>query len=1197
MLRRTLVLCVAVTVLAAVAAAQTGLASISGQVKDASGAVIPGATITVKNIATNVTRTTQSNAEGRYSVANLIPGLYSVRAQFQGFKDLEREKLELRVGDRIALDLDMEVGAAAEQVTVTGEVPLLRTEDVQAGLVIDNKRIQDLPQYNRDVLAFVFLTPNVTGSSQGDLRINGSRTGQIEYFIDGVPVTTGYLHDVPPSVPSREAVGEFEVVTNGMSAEYGRLSGGAVILSTRSGTNEFHGSAYEFFRNDKLNASDWNTNRFGRKKGVFHDNVFGFTFGGPMAIPKVYNGRDKTFFFLNYEGTRRRTGSNIVMTSVPTALEKQGDFSQSLLDGGVPVQIFDPSTSRAEGTRVRRSPFPGNQVPQSRFNALSKIYLGYYPEPNRAPLPNSNNEGNFMTSASTPSNNDRWTGRLDQNWNSSHMTHGMVSKFDSDSSSPRWYSPLQPSGVSFASAGTASLEHTWTMGPTTVMSLRFGAVRSTSKGGQEVEADSSNWGLQREVLNLIGTTTNRVPSISTVSPITGLGGGQISATYETSYTGAVSLQKIWGKHNVKVGYEHRRYYSNLTSGGSFSLATERRVTSEYYDRPTTGHGFAGFLMGISSWGTGLQVAGPASLQPFHGAYVQDDYKVTSKLTLNLGLRWDYEPPRTERFDRQVFWDPDYKWNLTPTAGWSWELNQKEAGITFAAPSWLTNGFYGRAAMMGTQDYPDRTIQKSYKNHFGPRVGLAYQLFRRTVVRAGYGLNWLTMTGDRFLNSAVDNMGFGDAARMMQDGTPDGGLTYPNSFTVPLPNGDGYVPFTRNVTALNASTLGNWFVVPSTLGYPGYEHVLQLNIQHELGSGANTWVTEVSYSGNLGRDLPFFANKHSVFDAYNNLAKPLGLNLNKQVTNPFYGQVPASSTMGGKTNFLGRVLQVHPMWREIWAVNEPLGYSNYHAAYAQVEHRFSQGFSFLANYTLSKALQAGGGIGASGIHNVGSIGNSQGPPQANMAMSEIYGYADWDVRHRMLFNYVVDLPFGRGRKFYSAPQGGAGKVLNQIVGGWSVAGTTTFRSGSPFSLICAGGYCRNYITIGQGKLSRPTFVEPRVAYDNGVSGHSSLEGSSGYSPYFNAAAFRPVVDMEVGGVASTLQGMTAPGFSQWDFALLKNFGLGAESRYLQFRFEAQNLLNHMNAGKPNNTLPDRAFGTITTQAGGPRVIMIAAKIYF
>ncbi len=355
--------------------AQTGNATLSGSIKDPSGAIVPAAQIAIRNTATNVTRKTQSSADGRFSVTNLIPGDYAITVQAQGFRTVDRGGVQLRVGDRLGLDISLEVGATADRVTVTAEVPLVRTEDAQAGLVIDNKRIQDLPQYNRDPLAFVFLAPNVTGSSQNDLRINGSRSKQIEYFIDGIPVTTGYLHDVPPSVPSREAIAEFKVITNGLSAEYGRLSGGAVQVISRSGTNDFHGSIYEFFRNDKLNATDWNSNRFGRAKGVFHDNVFGGTFGGPVRIPKLYNGRDKTFFFLNYEGTRRRTGSNAVLGSVPTEAERNGDYTQSLLDRGAAVQIFDPLTSQNEGPRVRRDPFPGNRVP-TRTDARTTSQIG-----------------------------------------------------------------------------------------------------------------------------------------------------------------------------------------------------------------------------------------------------------------------------------------------------------------------------------------------------------------------------------------------------------------------------------------------------------------------------------------------------------------------------------------------------------------------------------------------------------------------------------------------------------------------------------------------------------------------------------------------------------------------------------------------------------------------------------------------------
>ncbi len=276
------------SVLAAIpVAAQTSSASVGGQVKDATGAVIPGARISVLNTETNVARTATANPEGIYVITNLIPGSYKLSATFEGFKNLEQGPFTLRIGDRVTLDLTMEVGAQSERISVTAEVPLLRTEDAQTGQVIDNRRIQELPQYNRNALAFATLTANVNGASDqmgrsSDFRINGGRTAAAEYYIDGLAVSTGYFHDIPPSVPSMEAVGEFKVITNGLSAEYGRLSGGAVTLVTRSGTNEYHGSGYEYFKNDKLNANDWNSNKYGRAKGVFHENVFGGSIGGPI---------------------------------------------------------------------------------------------------------------------------------------------------------------------------------------------------------------------------------------------------------------------------------------------------------------------------------------------------------------------------------------------------------------------------------------------------------------------------------------------------------------------------------------------------------------------------------------------------------------------------------------------------------------------------------------------------------------------------------------------------------------------------------------------------------------------------------------------------------------------------------------------------------------------------------------------------
>jgi hypothetical protein len=759
---------------------------------------------------------------------------------------------------------------------------------------------------------------------------------------------------------------------------------------------------------------------------------------------------------------------------------------------------------------------------------------------------------------------------------------------------------LQSASVSYSTAHTVSFDHTYTMTPTTLLNIRAGAMRRSGISGSEVVADASAWPYQREVLNLLGTTLNRVPSLGTADTIANLGGGSTNNTYDTNYNGAISLQKIWGKHTLKLGYEHRRYYTNLTTGGSVNMTTERRITSQFYNDASTGSGFASWLLGTVNWGEGTQLAGPASLQTYHGAYLQDDIKLTSKLTVNLGVRWDFEPPRSERFDRQIVWDKDYQWNWTPNPGWSWDNVQQQAGISFDQPYWMKNGIFGRAAMLGTDEYPMRTWQREYPYHFGPRVGVAYQFLPRTVFRAGYGLNWLTMTGDTYLNTASLNTGYGDKARLMQDGTADNGLTYPLSFTVPMPGGVGYVPFTRDVAALNQSTLGNWFVVPGYDMYPGYEHVVTASLQREIGSGANAWVVEAAYNANFGRDLPFNKALHSVPDAYHVLGVPLGNKLNTNVDNPFYGQVPFGTTMGGAQIPLARVLQLHPLWREVLNWNQPRGYSNYHSGYLQVEHRFSRGFSLLGNYTFGKLLQAGGSIGAdrSGMHTPGAAtGDSQGYPQAELPMSDIYGLAPFDITHRGVINGLWELPFGRGRKFVSATDTIANKLLNGVVGGWNMGGTLTLRGGSPFALVCGGAHCRNWIGIGQGRHTRPRFADVRVPYANDVSGHQALEGSANQVLYLRPEGFRVVNDMEIGDVGSTVQGVRGPGFSQFDFSLSKNFSLGAEQRYLQFRFEAENFFNQMNTRNPDNAITGRTFGMVTGQNGSPRRIIIAAKIHF
>ena len=1195
--------------------AQSANATISGRVVDASGAVLPNATVTVRNSDTNVSKNTQSNGEGIYSIPNLPPGNYVITAEFPGMNKLERSGATLRVGDRVTLDLTMEVGAQTQQIAVTAEAALLRTEDSQSGLVIENRRIQELPQYNRNPLAFATLTANVNGTSENmthdsDFRINGGRMAQSEYYLDGMALSTGYRHDIPSSIPSMDAVGEFKVITNGISAEYGRLSGGAVTLVTRSGSNEFHGSAYEYFRNDMLNANDWNSNRFGAKKGVFHDNVFGGSLGGPVRIPKVYDGRSKSFFFFNYEGMRHREGDNAQLASVPTALERDGNFSQSLIDGGFPVMVADPTTGRMVSGRVVRDLFPSNQIPVGRFDALSKIYLGYYPQPNQAARAGSSHVQNFIGGSSNPSHNNRVTVRGDENWNASQTTHVTWTKYRFQSATARWLSQLQPSTTSINEAFTLSVDHNIVVSPSTVLVLRGGVGRSQVLAEDRMgdTIDSSNWPLAPQIRSILGTNKTRVPWIYTDDPRTSddapfsLGGGSINNSYDTSYHAAVTMQKLVGKQTIKIGYEHRRYYSNLVGtgggsealGGQFVMGTQRSITAQFMDSPTKGNGapLASWLLGAITRGAGNQVAGPASLVPYHGAFIQDDIRFNAKWTLNAGIRWDFEPVRTERYDRQTFWDPNYKWTWQPNAGWNWDLIQQKVGKTLPVPDWITKGFFGRVAEMGSSEYPGRTLQQSSPHQFSPRLGVAYQATNRTVLRAAFGVNWMTLTGGTFLGGAGMNVGYGDAARLIQGGSPDGGLTYPLTFVNPMPNGAGYVPFTRNIDALNRSILGNWFYGNTLKLDPGHEYTVHMGIQRQLGSGPRAWVFELSYNGNFGRRLPWALGKgeHILPDALGKIG-PLGDTLLVQVPNPFIGQIPASTGMSGATLPLGALYRLNPPFTEVWTKGEGLGVSNYNSGYVQAEHRFAGGYGLLVNYTVSKLLQ-----------DVGSYDGQGGMayPQAGKPLGDVYGIAPSDMAQKLLFNYSLEVPFGRGRRLLNNPQTVAAKVLNHAVGGWVMAGTTTYRSGQPVRVTQPSsgiGGASPWYNIGVGRASQPLFNYPRVPYDNNVSGHASLEGSAGVQPYFNPSSFKVLTGFVYGDVPGTFPDFRSPGYSQWDFSLIKNFSL-TEKQRLQFRFEAQNALNHMNSGAPGaSILAPRTFGIITSQSGTPRRVMVAAKITF
>ena len=1194
-------------------------AQLSGRAMDPYAGAIPGVDIVVANTETGIRRRAVTNPDGYYSVAMLQPGPYRLLARKDGFQPASREGIVLHAADVLTVDLPLQIGIVTQQITVTAELRLLRTGDAQTGQVIDHRRIEELPQYNRNVLAFAQLAAGVNGTSDqpgadmygnvADFRINGGRTTQSEYVIDGVAVTDGYTHSVPASVPSPEAVQEMKVVTNGLSAEYGRLSGGIVVLATRSGANQYHGAAYEYFKNQLLNANDWNSNRYGRPKGTFHNNIPGASLGGPVRMPKVYNGRDKTFFFFNYEGNRFSSGSNAALASVPTGLERQGDFSRSLTDQGRAVQVYDPNTGTASGNETIRRMFPGNRIPASLISPIAKIYNSYYPEPNQAPLPGSSHDSNYIGSSTSSYRNDRFTGRIDQNWARGQMTYFTVTKYTDHQGSPGWLGPLSPSNSLDQNAYNLSFHHIATLGPAMVLEARLGGVRNEGPGQHAMfgspgyaslppAIDSSRFGFDPLVTKMLGTTVGRAPIIAiSGDSIAGLGGGGGAMTFETDYNAGVSLQKQLGIHSLKFGWEHRRYYTNQYTGGQFLVSSERSVTQRNpLNFDGSGSGYASYLLGLATWGTGNQWAGPASLQTYYGAYAQDDIRLTPRTALNLGLRWDFEPPRTERYNREIFWDSKYKWDVQPAAGWSWSKALQQAGVTDAIPrpTWMSQGFLGRPAQMGSAEYPQRSIQVSYPYHFSPHVGLAYQLRPQRVVRLSYGLNWMSLTGNPFMNGTW-NSPYGDTINI-QRGTSDNGLTYPRTFQNPAPGGDGYRPAAHGSEseAVNAA-LGSWYAAEDTNTSAGYEHVFQLSLQQSLGAGAGAWILEANFSANLGRDLPFWLGRGELImpNAYNLIGKE-GLKLNAPVDNPVYPYVqgvPGSWANNAPQTTLGRVLTNNPLFAEAWTGGGPYGTSNYTAAYLQAEHRFGNGFSLLVNYTFSKLLQDVGS--RDGMLNAW---DNNGFPQAGLSFHDVYGAAPDDRTHRFLANYSIDVPFGRERRFLGHPRGFGAVALDTIVGGWTIAGTTTYRSGTPLVPFSGYGNGNFWANIGQGRQPlRPVFLN--AAFDNNVGGHTALIGSANSTPYINPSSFAVPQGAAIGDVPATMSYFRGPGFSQWDIAILKKIGLRAEGRYVQFRAEAQNAFNHMNAANPDQTITGATFGYILGAAGTPRVVMLSARFVF
>jgi hypothetical protein len=1135
--------------------AQLVSASLEGIVMDPSGAAVPAARIEIINTSTNAKTTTVSNGEGRFILPSLQPGgPYTVMVEASGFKKEERSGITLEVNQSARIDVRLQVGAASEVVKVTGEAPLLEPTSAAMGQVVDALSILNLPMNQRNAYSFVFLAPGVTGTvgtnfNSQNISMNGGRAGSSEILVDGIPSAPGLVNPIQGFAvfPSVESVQEFKVQTNEYSAEFGRSGSGVVNLIYRSGTNQFHGSAFDFLRNSDLDCNDFFSNRNGTALPNFKRNQFGGSVGGPLDIPKVYHARDKTFFFLAYEGLRQGTGSTLT-TSVPTALQRAGNFTQTLNAAGQQVVIYDPTTTVPSGSGYVRSPFPGNIIPASSINLVSANVMKYYPLPNR---PGAANTGlnNYYDATTSVINTDTGDLKVDENVNDRNRFFFRYSQRDLLQPPPLYLPPDQVVAQNNAQTASqishsAAFDYTFSATPTFLIEFRYGFSRMAVD--QATVGDGFNptsLGLPSYIaanadhLNFPGFAATNYYSLG--QP----GQGTWKKSGFESHLLGTNVTKVLQSHLLKFGWEGRLLRVNDVESGSSTGAFTFTAAITQGPNPnaassTGGNSIASLLLGIGS-GSMIQDSKNAATQSFYyGLYFQDDWKLTKKLTLNLGIRYDLDIPRTERYNRMETFNPSI---ASPLAG--------PTGIA---------GLRGGLVYPSVNGYSRRQYDPQYKN-FGPRIGLAYQAFKSTVIRAGYGIFFAPSY--REAGATIGNQGF--SAVTDYNGSPNG-LTPSLYINNPFPN--GFNPVVGSSQGLLAG-LGTSFETPIYGDNKvAYTQNWDFEIQHQLPGNI---LVDAAYVGSHAVHLNQAGENDWNIDQLAPQVLTLGSRLQQSVPNPFY-HIINTGPESGATIPLSYLLAPFPQYTGPQASYLTGGYSVYHAFQLKVEKRLSHDLSVLVSFTGQKLIDD--------YAIISNVGNNTGGIQNIYDLQNQRGVSSNDISNRLAISGIYGLPFGRGKLVGH----NWNKAVDALLGGWQVNGIATNQSGFPLSVTT-----QNTSNSGSNVL-RPN--------NNGQDPNLNTPVSSRLNQYLNASTFSQPAPFTFGNVTRTLPNVRAPSSQNLDFSVFKNFQL-VERLSMQVRAEAFNLPNQVVFGAPNVVLTSGQFGVISGQANSPRTIQFGLKLLF
>ncbi len=1173
--------------------AQVRFGTVLGFVGDQNGAAVPGATVALTNLGTNEARTVETGPAGTYAFANIVPGQYRVVVERTGFKRFTAQNVQVLIDVASRVDATLQVGSASESIEVNANAVALQTDSSSLGSVITQETVENVPVSGRNTNNLMTLVPGVaaggstygtaSGNQAGGARTNsiafgnyfigGSFGNQSAFFVDGAS-SNGPANNANGVLVSQDFVQEFRVVTNNVSAEYGNYAGGVVNTTTKSGTNVFHGTAYDYLRNTVLNANDFFSNHAGLSRSPLIQNQFGGTVGGPA----IHN---KTFFFFGYEGTRTHSAV-LSTTTVPTAAQLSGDFSAT----GLPP-IYDHSQP---GDPQFSCNGQLNVICPSRIDPSAKSILAdSFPAPNQPGLVN-----NFITHFPTGGDQNLYDARVDQNFGSKDLLFGryIYSKVIS-TLYDAWGTHTQGQGPTGLYSQDAVLGNTYTINPTTVFDVRASYLRIfQNEAPVSTNVNLSKYGsaygnLQSQIVGGPTGGAGSIPS-SSYTGTQGFPGTSLSSPngigsqlywHQNMYALSGNLIKTIGKHQVKLGANIRRvqWISDPDSSG-INLTYDNEATASSSAPGSTGIALASNLIGVPQNSNIGNIGGSRAYFTNYGFFGEDTYQVTRQLTATLGLRWDQPSMYSESQNNDTVFLP----NVAATVG---SVTSYSNPITGA-----TQNTMGVLALVASPDWHSQREDYLHTKLFAPRVGLAYRVHPETVVRAGYGLSYLPFSlaqdGPNFspintITTAINN------SFEVTTGQPD----QINATTAnPFPQGINQPP-------RRGANLANYFGSTVVSRVPGdkaaYQQQWNLAIEQQISKDGTI---TIAYAGSKGTHLLLqgFATASNIND--NQLADgylALGsAELQKLVPNPFFGSITnPSSPLSRPTVAQGYLLKPFPQYDRVLADDPHRGFSSYNSLQVAFNKKLWGGGQVVAAYTWSKLI--------SNTDNITSFldptnifgGQIQDNNSWNQSERSLSGY---DIPQNLTFGYTLPLPFGKGQAYLHDANG----TVSAIVGGWNLHGLTSIKSGPPIGMTQFESPILQQFGAGNGFIFAPgVFIRPDY-----VSGCNKAVGGSRYNRalngWFNTACFTPTTSPTAFGTASRVDSqIRVDNQNNWDLALSKDTTLG-ETIKLRFTAQAYNLFNRTQFNGPGVIagLPG-VTGIVTATSAPPRNIEFSLRLSF